>query len=198
MSEIQETTVETTATAAETTAVKEQATPTAKTFTQDELNAIIDKRLERERKDAQARIDKAVTEAQKLAKMNAEERLEHERAEREKQLKDRESEITRRELKAEAKAQLADKGLPVEFADALPLTDAESVQTAIEVFDKAFRVAVEKGVNERLKGNPPKVSQAEKAMSEKDRLIAEYNAAEKRKDFAAMLSIQNKIKKLKE
>ena len=48
-----ETTVETTATAAETTAVKEQATPTAKTFTQDELNAIIDKRLERERKDAQ-------------------------------------------------------------------------------------------------------------------------------------------------
>ena len=74
-----ETTVENTV---ETTAVeKEQATPTAKTFTQDELNAIIDKRLERERKDAQARIDKAVTEAQKLAKMSADERAEHERQE---------------------------------------------------------------------------------------------------------------------
>ena len=56
----EQTTVETTATAAETTAVKEQATPTAKTFTQDELNAIIDKRLERERKDAQARIEKGL------------------------------------------------------------------------------------------------------------------------------------------
>ena len=57
-------TVETPAeTTTETMTVKEQATPPAKTFTQDELNAIIDKRLERERKDAQARIDKAVTEA---------------------------------------------------------------------------------------------------------------------------------------
>lgn len=179
-------------------AVNEQATPTVKTFTQADIDAIIEKRLLRERKEAEKRIADAVTEAQKLAKMSADERLEHERVEREKQLKDRESEITRRELKAEAKAQLADKGLPVEFADALPLTDAESVQSAIEVFDKAFRAAVEKGVNERLKGNPPKVSHAEKPMSEKDKLIAEYNAAEKRKDFAAMLSIQNKIKKLKE
>lgn len=176
----------------------EQATPTVKTFTQSDIDAIIEKRLLRERKEAEKRIADAVTEAQKLAKMSADERMEHERVEREKQLKDRESEITRRELKAEAKAQLADKGLPVEFADALPLTDAESVQTAIEVFDKAFRAAVEKGVNERLKGNPPKVSHAEKPMSEKERLIAEYNAAEKRKDFAAVLSIQNKIKKLKE
>jgi len=37
--------IETTAAAEETTAVKEQATPTAKTFTQEELNAIIDRRL---------------------------------------------------------------------------------------------------------------------------------------------------------
>ena len=82
MSEIQETTVETTATAEETTAVETaQVTPPVKTFTQDELNAIIDKRLERERKDAQARIDKAVTVAQKLAKMSADERAEHERQE---------------------------------------------------------------------------------------------------------------------
>ena len=179
----------------ETPAVTE---PVEKTFTQKDLVAIIDKRLARERKDAETRIKEAVTEAQKLAKMSADERAQHEREELQKTLSQREAEITRRELKAEAKAQLADKGLPAEFSDALPLTDAESVQTAIEVFDKAFRIAVEKGVNERLKGQPPKVSQAEKAMSEKDKLIAEYNAAEKRKDFAAVLSIQNKIKKLKE
>ena len=153
-----DTTAKTTATAAETTAVKEQATPPAKTFTQDELNAIIDKRLERERRDAQARIDKAVTEAQKLAKMNAEERLEHERQARETALKEREAEITKRELRAEAKSQLSDKGLPVEFADALPLSDAESTNQAIDVFEKAFRAAVEKAVNERLKGTAPKVS----------------------------------------
>ena len=153
-----ETTVETTATA-ETTAVKEQATPTAKTFTQEELNAIIDKRLERERKDAQARIDKAVTEAQKLAKMSADERAEHERQELQKKLAEREAEITKRELRAEAKSQLSDKGLPVELAEVLPYTDADTTNAALAAVEKVFRQAVEKGVTERLKGNAPKVSQ---------------------------------------
>ncbi len=154
-----ETTVETTAAAEETTAVKEQATPPTKTFTQDELNAIIDRRLERERKDAQARIDKAVTEAQKLAKMSADERAEHERKELQKTLAQREAEITKRELRAEAKSQLSDKGLPIELAEILPYTDADTTNAAIAAVEKVFRQAVEKGVTERLKGNAPKVSQ---------------------------------------
>lgn len=159
MSEINtETTVETTAT--ETTAVETtQATPTAKTFTQEELNAIIDKRLERERRDAQARIDKAVTEAQKLAKMSADERAEHERQELQKKLSEREAEITKRELRAEAKSQLSDKGLPVELAEVLPYTDADTTNAALAAVERVFRAAVEKGVTERLKGNAPKVSQ---------------------------------------
>ena len=159
MADTETTAIETTATAEETTAVETQTTPTAKTFTQDELNAIIDKRLERERKDAQARIDKAVTEAQKLAKMNAEERLEHERKAREAALKEREAEITKRELRAEAKSQLSDKGLPVELAEVLPYTDADTTNAALAAVEKVFRAAVEKGVTERLKGSAPKVSQ---------------------------------------
>lgn len=155
-------TVDTTAieTTVENTAVeKEQATPPVKTFTQDELNAIIDKRLERERKDAQARIDKAVTEAQKLAKMNAEERAEHERQELQKKLAEREAEVTKRELRAEAKSQLSDKGLPVELAEVLPYTDADTTNAALAAVEKVFRAAVEKGVTERLKGNAPKTGQ---------------------------------------
>ena len=132
---------------------------TEKTFTQKDLDAIIDKRLARERKEADERIKNAVTEAQKLAKMSADERLEHERQERDKQLKDRESEITKRELRAEAKNQLSDKGLPVELAEILPYSDAESTNNALEAVEKVFRLAVEKGVNERLKGNAPKVGQ---------------------------------------
>ena len=158
MADTETTATETTATA-ETTAVETQATPTAKTFTQDELNAIIDKRLERERKDAQARIDKAVTEAQKLAKMSADERAEHERQELQKTLAQREAEITKRELRAEAKSQLSDKGLPIELAEILPYTDADTTNAAIVATEKVFRAAVEKGVTERLKGNAPKVSQ---------------------------------------
>ena len=153
-------TVETTAeTTVETTAVETQATPTAKTFTQDELNAILDKRLKRERDEAEKRTQAAITEAQKLAKMSADERAEHEKQAHEKALADREAEITKRELRAEAKSQLSDKGLPIELAEILPYTDADTTNAAIVATEKVFRLAVEKGVTERLKGNAPKVSQ---------------------------------------
>ncbi len=152
--------VETTAATEETTAVeKEQATPTAKTFTQDELNAILDKRLKRERDEAEKRTQAAITEAQKLAKMSADERAEHEKQAHEKALADREAEITKRELRAEAKSQLSDKGLPIELAEILPYTDADTTNAAIVATEKVFRAAVEKAVTERLKGNAPKVSQ---------------------------------------
>jgi hypothetical protein len=160
MADIETTATETTATAEETTAVKEQATPTAKTFTQDELNAIIDKRLARERADADAKIKAAVTEAQKLAKMSADERAEHEKQAHEKALAEREAEITKRELRAEAKSQLSDKGLPIELAEILPYTDADTTNAAILATEKVFRAAVEKAVTDRLKGNAPKVTQA--------------------------------------
>jgi len=157
-----ETTVntETTATAEETTAVETQATPTAKTFTQDELNAILDKRLKRERDEAEKRTQAAITEAQKLAKMSADERAEHEKQAHEKALAEREAEITKRELRAEAKSQLSDKGLPIELAEILPYTDADTTNAAIVATEKVFRAAVEKAVTERLKGNAPKVGSA--------------------------------------
>jgi len=170
MADTETTAIETTATTEETTAVETQATPTAKTFTQDELNAIIDKRLERERKDAQARIDKAVTEAQKLAKMSADERAEHEKQAHEKALADREAEITKRELRAEAKSQLSDKGLPIELAEILPYTDADTTNAAIVATEKVFRAAVEKTVAERLKGNAPKAGQTAQVSSLEDEI----------------------------
>ena len=159
MADTETTAIETTATAEETTAVETQATPTAKTFTQDELNAILDKRLKRERDEAEKRTQAAITEAQKLAKMSADERAEHEKQAHEKALADREAEITNRELRAEANSQLSDKGLPIELAEIRPYTDADTTNAAIVATEKVFRAAVEKGVTERLKGNAPKVSQ---------------------------------------
>ena len=58
-----------------------------------------------------------------------------------------------------AKSQLSDKGLPVELAEVLPYTDADTTNAALAAVEKVFRQAVEKGVTERLKGNAPKVSQ---------------------------------------
>ena len=143
----------------ESAPVAETAPIAEKSFSQAELNAIIDKRLARERLEADNRIKAAVTEAQKLAKMSADERAQHEREELQKTLTAREAEITKRELRAEAKSQLSDKGLPVELAEVLPYNDAETTNAALEAVEKVFRAAVQKAVNESLKGNAPKVNQ---------------------------------------
>lgn len=132
----------------------------SKTFTQDDVNKIISERLAKERakweKEFETKLTEAKTEAEKLAKMNAEQKAEYERKKREEELAKREAEITRRELRATALETLAEKGLPKQLADILVYTDAEACQKSIENVEKVFREAVEAAVNERLKGEPPK------------------------------------------
>lgn len=131
-----------------------------KTFTQEDVNKIVSDRLAKERakweKDFETKLNEAKTEAEKLAKMNADQKAEYERQKREEELAKREGEITRRELRATALETLAEKGLPKQLADILVYTDAEACQKSIESVEKVFREAVEAAVNERLKGDPPK------------------------------------------
>lgn len=56
--------------------------------------------------------DAKVSEAEKLAKMNKEEKAQYLQEKKEKEIQDREAAITKRELAAEAKNTLAEKGLP--------------------------------------------------------------------------------------
>lgn len=105
-----------------------------------------------------AKIEAAKTEAEKLAKMNAEQKAEHERQKREQELAEREKALTLRELKAQAASTLAEKGLPNGLLDSLNYTDAEACNKSIETVESAFRTAVQAGVEERLKSkNDPKM-----------------------------------------
>lgn len=99
--------------------------------------------------------DDKVSEAEKLAKMNKEEKAEYLRQKKEKELAGREADITRRELMAEAKNTLAEKKLPAGLAEVLNYTDADSCNRSISAVEKAFQEAVEAAVQERLKGGDP-------------------------------------------
>lgn len=59
----------------------------------------------------------ARTEAEKLAKMNAEQKAQYEREKKDQELAKREVELTARELKVTAKETLGSKGLPTSLAD---------------------------------------------------------------------------------
>lgn len=101
--------------------------------------------------------DDKVSEAEKLAKMTAQERAQYLQKKKEKELADREAQITKRELMATAKNMLTEKGIPLELAEFLNYTDADSCNKSIAAIEKAFQSAVEKAVEDRLKGgNPPK------------------------------------------
>jgi len=99
--------------------------------------------------------DDKVSEAEKLAKMNEAEKNAYFQQKREKELSDKEAAITKRELMAEAKNTLSDKGLPSELAEILVYTDADACNKSIAAVEKAFKAAVQAGVEERLKGDSP-------------------------------------------
>lgn len=100
-------------------------------------------------------MDDKVSEAEKLAKMNKEEKAQYLHEKKEKEIQDREAAITKRELAAEAKNTLAEKGLPAELAEVLNYSDADSCKQSISAVEKAFQKSVEKAVEEKLKGGQP-------------------------------------------
>lgn len=142
---------------------KGQDPPKTKTFDdilkdgdyQAEFDRRVQKALGTAKEKWSALMDDKLSEAEKLSKMNKEEKAEYMRQKQERELLDRESAITRRELMAEAKNALAEKKLPVELAEVLNYTDAESCNKSISAIETAFQKAVEAGIQDRLKGTPP-------------------------------------------
>ena len=129
-----------------------------KTFTEEEDDKMISKRLQRERKDIEAKIEAERKEAEELAKLSE---AEKQRKLFEKQVK--EFEETKRafeneRLLNETSKQLASKNLPIEFAAMLKGNDAEKTFENIQLFEAKFNEAVEKVVTERLRGNVPKTT----------------------------------------
>lgn len=135
---------------------------TEQTFTQADVDRIVNQRLARAQRDEAKRIEQARaearSEAEKLAQMSESQRAEHERQRAEQEAQDREAaiakreaDITRRELKAEAIDTLSKRGLPRGLEAVLDYTSAEACSTSIDAVEKVFREAVQAGVDERLR-----------------------------------------------
>jgi len=123
---------------------------------QSEFDKRVAKAQETARQKWEAEAKAQADEAAKLAKMQADEKLEYERKKREDELTKREADVTRREVRAEAITQLTTKGLPAELADILDCSSAENCKKSMEAVEKAFNKAVEKKTNDKLRGTPPK------------------------------------------
>ena len=132
--------------------------PTEKTFTQDEMNKILQDRLAREMKKFKKQLEDEKAQAEELAKLSE--------ADRQKKLFEKqvaEFEATKKAFEQEkmlneTMKQLSQKGLATSFASILRADDAETTLANINNFEAEFNKAVEARVAERLKGTTPKTS----------------------------------------
>ena len=119
------------------------------------INKGIETAVKNERERLEALHSDKLTEVEKLAKMNEAEKAQYLADKKAKEMAEREANITKRELSAEAKETLASKGLPMELSEIVNYKDAESCKASIDKIEDVFKKAVEKAVENKLKGDKP-------------------------------------------
>ena len=137
--------------------------PAEKTFTQDELNKILADRLKSEQKRWEKKAADEKAEAERVAKMTAEQKAQHEQEKREREFAEREAELSRKERTASARDLLAEKGAPAALIGAVDVSSDEAVTNSVEAVVKAFNEAVSAEVAKKLAGAPPKSGNSAKA-----------------------------------
>ena len=133
------------------------AVETPKTYTQEEVLALIqsetDKRVTAALKTQQKKFDKQLS----LTKLDDNEREKAEKDNRIAELEELLAQMNTERNRSDLKSVLSSRGLSAEFADIILINDdIESSQANIDKLDKLFKAAVKAEVEKRLAGTAPK------------------------------------------
>ena len=130
-----------------------------KTYTQEEVNELLqreaDRRVSEALKKQAKKNEEKVREAEKLAKMNEEEKYRYELEQREKAIEEKEKMIALMENKNEASKILSERGISLELVDFV-VADADTMKANIDLLDKCFKQSVKNEVEKRLSSSTPK------------------------------------------
>ena len=150
-----------------------QETNTEKTYTQAELDALLQQETDRRvtaalKKQAQKNEAK-VKEAEKLAQMNEQEKYEYQLQQREQAIAEKERELALAENKNAASKILAEKGLSLSLVDFVVAEDADTMDANIKLLEQAFNQSVKSEVEKRLASKAPRKNlPLEKTIERKD------------------------------
>ena len=156
--------------------------PEVKTFTQEEVNKIVEQRLAKEKK----RAEQEKAEAEKLAQMNADEKAKYELEKKIKELESREAELSKKELQNTSLDILVEKGYSTSTSKQLlaflDYSNADNCKVSIDNLDKVLKACIETEVNNKIKNNnnvtPKKASGGSKItwqqVMENPSLLGEY------------------------
>ena len=133
-------------------------TEEVKTYTQEEVMALLQKESDRRVNQALAKQQKKYEKEISLSKLDDDARAKAEKDARIAELEEQLAQFNIERNKSELKSVLASRGLSAEFADIVLINDdIESSQANIDKLDKLFKAAVKAEVEKRLAGtNAPK------------------------------------------
>ena len=155
MAEEQKTTVE--EPELEQASTQEEKT-TEKTFTQSQLDEIIQKEKAKAKRSAEKEYQAKMDEAEKLRQMNETQKAEYEQDKQKAYIAELEAKINRSGLEREASKMLSEGGIVVDdkILGLVVQDTAEATQEAVESFVALVNDLADKKVGEKLKGKTPK------------------------------------------
>ena len=164
-----------------------------KTYTQEEVLALLqseaDKRVTAALKKQQKHYEKQLS----LSKLDGSEREKAEKDSRIAELEEQLAQFTIERNKSELKSVLSARGLSAEFADIILINDdIEESQTNIDKLDKLFKAAVKVEVEKRLAGNAPKGNGSVSAEPTKE-TAAKMSITERQKLYETNRDLYNKL-----
>lgn len=142
----------------EQASVQEEEKATEKTFTQSQLDEIIQKEKAKAKRSAEKEYQAKMDEAEKLRKMNEVQKAEYEQEKQRAYIAELEAKINRSGLEREASKMLSEGGIAVDdkILGLVVKDTAESTQEAVESFVALVNDLADKKVGEKLKGKTPK------------------------------------------
>lgn len=137
---------------------QEEEKTTEKTFTQSQLDEIIQKEKAKAKRSAEKEYQAKMDEAEKLRQMNETQKAEYEQEKQRAYIAELEAKINRSGLEREASKMLSEGGIVVDdkILSIVVKDTAESTQEAVESFVALVNDLADKKVGEKLKGKTPK------------------------------------------
>ena len=157
-----------------------------KKYTDEDIDRIISQKFA----EWQKKKDKELTEAQKLANMDATQKAEYKAQQIEKELNALKEKETLSDMAKTARKMLTDEEINVsdELLDMMVCADAEKTKEAVDSFSKLFKAAVQEAVTNKLKGPAPKGGGSGTKVT-REQILAIKNPAERQRMIAENITL---------
>ena len=140
------------------TFTKEQVEKMLQAETDRKVSKALETAKAKWQEEFQTKLAEEKNQAEKLAKMSESERLQAEFDKQKQAFENERQQFLREKLELQTVKELSTLGLPTDFSTFVMADDAETIKTNISILKEQFEMAIEKAVEEKLKGHTPKTA----------------------------------------